>query len=265
MISRKSKFEIARMRKAGEITGRILSRVVLAIKPGITTKELDDLAEAAVQEFGVKPAFKGYQGFPASICISVNNQVVHGIPGPRRLETGDLVGLDFGVVYEGYYGDAAITVGVGEITLKHQKLLKITRESLWQGLAEARAGNRLSAISRAIQNHVEENGFSVVRDFVGHGIGQSMHEEPQVPNFVSPLGRGYDPILKPGMTLAVEPMVNAGNCQVKIDPEDCWTVTTADGSYSAHFEHTVLVTEGDPVILTKVNSSEGETEELVQW
>ncbi len=264
MITRKSAFELNRMRKAGEITALILSRVASAVRPGITTKELDELAEAAVKEFQVKPAFKGYQGFPASICTSVNDQVVHGIPGPRLLKTGDIVGLDFGVVYQGYYGDAAVTVGVGEVAPKHQKLMEVTREALWRGIAQARAGNRLSAISRAIQNHVEANGFSVVRDFVGHGIGQEMHEEPQVPNYVSPLYR-YDPVLKPGMTLAVEPMVNAGAYQVKINPTDQWTVTTVDGSYSAHFEHTVLVTEEDPEILTRVTDDQGENGGMIIW
>ncbi len=265
MITRKSSFEIKRMREAGEITTRILGRVAQAIKPGITTQELDDLAEAAAREFGVKPAFKGYQGFPASICVSVNDQVVHGIPGPRRLEPGDIVGLDFGVVYQGYYGDAALTVAVGEIAPVHRKLLTVTQESLWKGLAQARAGNRVSDISRAIQEYVEKNGFSVVRDFVGHGIGQAMHEEPQVPNFVDPAWTGFDPVLKPGMTLAIEPMVNAGAVEVKIDRKDRWTVRTVDGSYSAHFEHTVLVTEGEPEVLTKVTTPAGETGGLIQW
>ncbi|NLW55345.1 MAG: type I methionyl aminopeptidase [Firmicutes bacterium] len=265
MITRKSNFEIKRMRKAGEITARILSRVAQQIEPGITTQELDDLAEAAAREFDVKPAFKGYQGFPASICVSVNDQVVHGIPGSRRLEKGDIVGLDFGVVYQGYYGDAALTVAVGEISPEHRKLLKITQEALWKGLAQARAGNRVSHVSRAIQEYVEKNGFAVVRDFVGHGIGQAMHEEPQVPNFVDPYRLGFDPVLKPGMTLAIEPMVNAGTAQVKIDRKDRWTVRTVDGSYSAHFEHTVLVTEGEPEVLTKVTESAGEIGGLIQW
>jgi methionyl aminopeptidase len=264
MITRKSAFELNRMRKAGEITAQILSQVASVITPGMTTKELDVLAETAAKEFQVKPAFKGYQGFPASICTSVNEQVVHGIPGPRQLKAGDIVGLDFGVVYKGYYGDAAVTVGVGEVAPKHRRLMTVTREALWQGLNQARAGNRLSAISRAIQDHVEKNGFSVVRDFVGHGIGQAMHEEPQVPNYVSPHYH-YDPILKQGMTLAVEPMVNSGAFQVKVDPTDRWTVTTLDGSYSAHFEHTVLVTAGDPEILTKVKEDQGDNGGMVRW
>ncbi|NLM38226.1 MAG: type I methionyl aminopeptidase, partial [Firmicutes bacterium] len=257
-------FELERMRKASELTRLILGRVAAAVKPGVTTQELDKLAEAAAKEFGVKPAFKGYQGFPASICTSVNEQVVHGIPGPRKLKTGDIVGLDFGIVYKGYYGDAAVTVGVGEIAPEHQRLLEVTREALWKGISAARAGNRLSAVSRAIQEHVESNGFSVVRDFVGHGIGQTMHEEPQVPNYVSPL-QSYNPVLKPGMTLAIEPMVNAGAYQVKIDPRDHWTVTTVDGSYSAHFEHTVLVTEGEPEVLTQLREARGDGGGMVQW
>ncbi|HHT48318.1 MAG TPA: type I methionyl aminopeptidase [Firmicutes bacterium] len=264
MITRKSPFELNRMRKAGEITALILSQVAAAVTPGITTIELDELAEAAVKKYQVKPAFKGYQGFPASICISVNDQVVHGIPGPRLLKNGDIVGLDFGVVYKGYYGDAAVTVGVGEVALKHRRLMTVTREALWQGINQARAGNRLSDISRAIQKHVEESGFSVVRDFVGHGIGQAMHEEPQVPNYVSSLYR-YDPVLKPGMTLAIEPMVNAGAYQVKVSPTDQWTVTTMDGSYSAHFEHTVLVTAGDPEILTRVTELQGGNGGMIRW
>lgn len=255
MINRKSNSEIQRMRKAGEYVGVILSRVARAIRPGITTEELDRLAEEGTREFGVIPAFKGYQGFPASLCVSVNEEVVHGIPGPRRLREGDIVGLDFGVIYEGYYGDAALTVGVGEIAPQHEKLLRVTREALWKGIEEARAGNHLSAVSGAIQNHVESNGFSVVRDFVGHGIGREMHEEPQIPNFVAP-GGNYDPLLKPGMTLAIEPMVNAGRYQVKVSPQDHWTVTTKDKSYSAHFEHTVLVTEDEPEILTRVQDPE---------
>ncbi|NLW59557.1 MAG: type I methionyl aminopeptidase [Firmicutes bacterium] len=264
MITRKSPFELERMRKAGEITRLILGRVAAAIKPGITTQELNELAETAAKEYGVTPAFKGYQGFPASVCTSVNDQVVHGIPGPRKLKSGDIIGLDFGVVYKGYYGDAAVTVGVGEIAPEHRRLLEVTREALWKGINAARAGNRLSAISRAIQEHVESNGFSVVRDFVGHGIGQAMHEEPQVPNYVSPLQR-YNPVLKPGMTLAIEPMVNAGSYQVKVDPHDHWTVTTVDGSYSAHFEHTVLVTEGEPEVLTQIKACGREDGGVVQW
>lgn len=264
MISRKSEFEIERMRRAGAYVALILNQIVKAIEPGIATKDLDHLAEKKVKEYEVIPAFKDYQGFPAALCVSINEEVVHGIPSSRRLEEGDIVGLDFGVVYEGYYGDAAVTVGVGSILPEHEKLLRVTRESLWKGIEQARAGRHLSAVSAAIQKHVEGAGFSVVREFVGHGIGQSMHEEPQIPNFISSLGRSYDPVLKPGMTLAIEPMVNAGGYEVMVSKKDLWTVTTKDRSYSAHFEHTVLVTEGEPEILTKIQRSD-DTEEVVSW
>lgn len=244
---------------------RILDQVVKAVTPGITTGELDRVAAAGVEEFCVAAAFKGYNGFPACLCVSVNDEVVHGIPGNRRLKAGDLVSLDFGIIYKGYYGDAALTVPVGEISAEHEKLVRVTREALWEGIKQARAGNRLSVLSGAVQRHVEKNGFSVVRDFVGHGIGQSMHEEPQIPNFVSPLQKGYDPVLKTGMTLAIEPMVNYGGYRVRVDPRDNWTVTTRDGSYSAHFEHTVLVTGDDPEILTRVTPEAGGGEGLISW
>lgn len=269
MINRKSDFEIERMRKAGEVVARVLSRLALAVRPGITTAELNQLAEEGCREFGVIPAFKGYQGFPASLCASVNEEVIHGIPGKRCLQEGDIIGLDFGVVYEGYYGDAALTVAVGEIDPKHAKLIQITREALWEGINQARAGNRLSQVSRAIQSYVESNGFSVVRDYVGHGIGHEMHEEPQIPNYVSIYSEEYDPILKSGMTLAIEPMVNAGRYQVKVDPNDHWTVTTKDKSFSAHFEHTILVTADAPEILTKApgtdNPKGDHPEGLISW
>lgn len=265
MITRKSGFEIQRMRKAGELVARILNRVVRTIYPGITTIELDRVAEAEAKKFGVVAAFKGYKGFPASLCVSVNEEVIHGIPGSRRLQEGDIVGLDFGVIYKGYYGDAALTVPVGKISAKHAELVRVTREALWEGIKQVRPGNRISALSAAIQTHVEKHGFSVVREFVGHGIGQSMHEDPQIPNFVASFKGGYDPVLKPGMTLAIEPMVNCGGYKVKVDPRDRWTVTTQDGSYSAHFEHTVLVTEDEPEILTKVTPEEVDGEDLISW
>lgn len=265
MITRKSGFEIQRMRKAGELVARILSKVVGAIAPGITTLELDRVAEAEAKKFGVTAAFKGYKGFPASLCVSVNDEVIHGIPGPRRLQEGDIVGLDFGVVYKGYYGDAALTVSVGKISANHAKLLRVTREALWEGIRQARAGNRISDLSAAIQTHVEKHGFSVVREFVGHGIGQAMHEDPQIPNFVASFMGGYDPVLKPGMTLAIEPMVNCGGYKVKVDPRDRWTVTTEDGSYSAHFEHTVLVTEDEPEVLTRMPPEAAGGEDFISW
>jgi len=265
MITRKSGFEIRRMRKAGELVARILNKVVQTVAPGVTTIELDRVAEAEVEKFGVVAAFKGYSGFPAGLCVSVNEEVVHGIPGSRRLKEGDIVGLDFGVIYKGYYGDAALTVPVGNISAKHAKLVRVTREALWEGIKQARAGNHLSVLSGAVQKHVEKHGFSVVREFVGHGIGQSMHEDPQIPNFVVSSKGGYDPVLKPGMTLAIEPMVNCGGYRVKVDPRDRWTVTTKDGTYSAHFEHTVLVTEDVPEILTRVTPEEAGGEELISW
>lgn len=264
MINRKSNSEIERMRKAGEIVARILGRLALSVRPGVTTAELNELAEEGCREFGVIPAFKGYQGFPASLCTSVNEEVIHGIPGPRRLKEGDIIGLDFGVIYEGYYGDAALTVGVGQITPEYAKLLQVTKEALWEGIKQARAGNRLSQVSQAIQRYVEGNGFSVVRDYVGHGIGHEMHEEPQIPNYVSIYSNEFDPILKSGMTLAIEPMVNAGRYQVKVDRNDHWTVTTKDGSFSAHFEHTILVTVDAPEILTRAPETDN-PEGLVLW
>lgn len=251
MIVRKSGQEVAKMRKAGEVVARILGRLADAIAPGVTTAQINQLAEDMAQEMGVIPAFKGYHGYPAGVCSSVNEEVVHGIPGPRCLKQGDIIGLDFGVIKDGYYGDAALTIPVGNVSPKVEKLLKVTRESLHLGIAQARPGKRISDISKAIQQHVEANGFSVVRDFVGHGIGQAMHEDPQVPNFYSPLS-GYDPPLKPGMTIAVEPMVNLGGYEVTVDPHDHWTVRTKDRQYSAHFEHTILITEGDPEILTRL-------------
>lgn len=255
MIVRKSGQEVAKMRRAGETVARILQKVAGSVKPGVTTAELNAIAEAAVAEMRVIAAFKGYQGFPAGLCASVNEEVVHGIPGNRRLKDGDIVGLDFGVLLEGYYGDAALTVPVGPVDPEIKKLLLVTNEALHKGIEQARSGNRVSDISRAIQMHVEAHGFSVVREFVGHGIGQAMHEEPQIPNFYSPLS-GYDPKLKSGMTIAIEPMVNVGDYRVVVDPIDHWTVRTMDRRYSAHFEHTVLITDGTPEILTVLPATE---------
>lgn len=237
------------MRKAAQIVARILAHVADLVAPGVTTAQLDRLAEEMAISMNAKPAFKGYHGYPASLCSSVNEEVVHGIPGSRILKQGDIVGLDFGVILDGYYGDAALTVPVGPVTSEVEKLLRVTRESLHLGIAQARPDNRVSDISRAVQQHVEANGFSVVRDFVGHGIGQAMHEEPQIPNYVSMLSN-FDPRLKAGMTLAIEPMVNLGGYEVIVDPHDQWTVRTRDKRYSAHYEHTVLITEGEPEILS---------------
>jgi methionyl aminopeptidase len=247
MIILKSPMEIEIMRAAGGIVAQTLEKLKEVIKPGITTRELDQLAEEFMIASGAVPAFKGYRGFPASICTSINDQVVHGIPGLNRLENGDIVSIDIGVVYNGYYGDAAATFAVGEISDEAERLIKVTREGLFKGIEQAVEGNRLSDISHAVQRYVEGNGYSVVRDYVGHGIGQNMHEDPQVPNFGMP---GKGPRLKEGMVLAIEPMVNQGNYHVRT-LKDNWTVVTADGNLSAHFEHTVAITKRGPLILTQ--------------
>lgn len=235
------------MRRAGEITARILQELTEAVEPGVTTLDLDKLAEARCVELGAKPAFKGYHGYPGSLCVSVNEQVVHGIPSTKKvLRQGDIVGLDFGVIVDGYYGDSARTVAVGSVVPEAQRLLEVTREGLHRGIQEAHVGNRLFDISHAIQNYVESHGFSVVREFVGHGIGRSLHEEPQVPNY-GPKGKGVS--LKEGMVLAIEPMINLGGHAVRIE-SDGWTAVTVDGSLSAHFEHTVAITKDGPEILT---------------
>lgn len=246
MIQLKSPRELDVMRRAGEITARILQEVVEAVSPGVTTRELDELAEGRCKELGAKPAFKGYHGYPCCLCVSVNEQVVHGIPGKRALKEGDIVGIDFGVIVDGYYGDSARTVAVGKVAPEAQRLLQVTQDGLLRGIQEAKLGNRLFDISHAIQNYVEQHGFSVVREFVGHGIGRSLHEEPQVPNY-GPKGKGVS--LKEGMVLAIEPMINAGGHAVRIE-SDGWTAVTVDGSLSAHFEHTVAITKNGPEILT---------------
>ena len=216
-------------------------------KPGITTLELDRTAEEYIRAQGAVPAFKGYNGFPATLCTSVNEQVVHGIPGLRSLESGDIISIDCGALIDGYFGDAAVTLPIGEVGEDLQKLLKVTEESLFLGIAQAKLGNRLYDVSYAVQTHVEANGFSVVRDYVGHGIGRAMHEDPQIPNFGKP-GRG--PRLEVGMALAIEPMVNMGTYEVQT-LKDHWTVVTKDSRSSAHFEHTVAITENGPEILTR--------------
>jgi len=236
------------VRDAGRIVAQTHQELAKAVKPGVTTKELDRIAEDFILKSGAQPAFKGYHGFPASICASVNEQVVHGIPGLKNLENGDIISIDIGAVINGYFGDSAVTLPVGDIRAEAVNLLKVTEKSLFLGIEQASAGNRLSDISNAVQTFVEANGYSVVRDYVGHGIGSHMHEEPQVPNFGKP-GRG--PRLKPGMTLAIEPMVNLGTHEV-MTLTDNWTVVTRDKKLSAHFEHTIAVTEGEPEILTKL-------------
>ncbi len=247
MIILKSSSEIAIMRVAGSIVAAVLEELRRMINPGVHLNQLDKRAEELTKSFGAIPAFKGYNGFPASLCASVNEEVVHGIPGNRSLKSGDIVGLDFGAIYQDFYADSAITVPVGEISPQVEQLLQVTRDALYKGIAKATAGNRLYDVSGAVQEHVEKNGFSVVRDFVGHGIGRKMHEAPQIPNFV---GNDFNPKLKPGMTLAIEPMVNEGGYEVEVDSLDNWTVRTNDRKFSAHFEHTIAVTDGEPEILT---------------
>ena len=246
MIVLKSEQEIALMRAAGSLVGQTLELLKKAVCPGITTKELDHMAEQFIRRAGAVPAFKGYCGFPASICSSINEQVVHGIPGPRQLQDGDIISIDIGVKLNRYYGDAAITLPVGEVDPAILKLLSVTEQALNKAIEQAIKGNRLSDISHAVQLHAEAYGYGVVRDYVGHGIGQRMHEDPQIPNY-GPPGRG--PLLKSGMTLAIEPMINCGTPDVEVLADD-WTVVTVDRKISAHFEHTVAITEGEPEILT---------------
>lgn len=248
MIILKSLPEIEKMRKSNAIVAAILEELRKKIRPGVKTIELDRLSEDLALKKGARPAFKGYRGYPYSLCTSVNSEVVHGMPSERELKEGDIVSLDFGILNDGYYGDAAVTVPVGEITPGARTLLKITEEALYRGIAEVKAGNRIGDISAAIQGHVEAAGYSVVRDLVGHGIGKSLHEDPQVPNYGS-AGRGIE--LKPGMVFAIEPMVNEGTYRVEI-LRDGWTVVTADGKLSAHFEHSVAITENGPVILSRI-------------
>lgn len=242
----KSPAEIEVMREAGRITASVLRVVGEAVAPGRTTRELDEIAAEHIRKEGGKPAFLGYRGFPATLCVSVNDEVVHGIPGKRRLREGDIVSVDCGVIVDGYYGDAAMTFPVGQVSDEARRLMDVTREALEAAIARCRPGMRLGDVGNAVQTVVERAGFSVVREYVGHGIGRSMHEEPQVPNF----GRaGTGMTLKPGAVLAIEPMVNAGGYAVR-SLDDGWTVVTADGSLSAHFEHTVAITEDGPSILT---------------
>lgn len=238
--------EISTIRKSNQIVAKILAELGRMIIPGVQTKELDEYAELRVKEMNAIPAFKGYRGYPASLCTSINEEIVHGIPSSRRLRDGDIISLDFGVLYEGYYGDAAVTYPVGEITPKAKKLIKVAEETFYKGMEQMKPGKRISDISFAIQSHVESQGFSVIRAFVGHGIGLSLHEEPQVPNF-GPPGRG--PKLKSGMVLAIEPMIAMGDWDVEI-LDDNWTAITRDRSLSAHYEHTVAITQKGPEILS---------------
>ncbi|EGL81993.1 methionine aminopeptidase, type I [Caldalkalibacillus thermarum TA2.A1] len=248
MIVTKSKQELELMKEAGRIVALVHQALQEVIEPGITTKELDALAEKVIRSHGATPSFKGYGGFPGSICTSVNEELVHGIPSERKLKEGDIISIDVGANFKGYHGDSAWTYPVGKISEEDQRLLTITEESLYRGLAEAKPGARLSNISHAIQTYVEAAGFSIVREYVGHGIGTKLHEDPQIPNF-GPPNRG--PRLKPGMVLAIEPMVNAGTRHVRT-LDDNWTVVTQDKRNCAHFEHTIAITETGYEILTKL-------------
>ena len=242
----KSAREIACMREAGRIWAKVMEVLKLKIGPGMKTEELDRVAAEEVTRLGAKPSFKGYRGYPASLCVSVNDEIVHGIPGKRVLEEGDIVSLDFGAIYDGFHADAAVTVGIGEISPEAAKLMATTEGSLKAGIAAACSGARLGDVSAAIQRYAEAGGYSVVREYTGHGIGREMHEEPQVPNFGLP---GQGPLLKKGMTLALEPMLNIGDWRTKVG-DNQWTVSTGDGSLSAHFEHTIAITDGEPEVLT---------------
>jgi methionyl aminopeptidase len=251
MIIRKSKNEIEKMHIAGQIVARVLKRLSEIVQPGITTRDLDAEAERLIRAAGAMPTFKGYHGYPASICASINDEVVHGIPSSRKLREGDIIGVDCGATYRGYVGDAAVTLAVGKISGELQKLMEVTRESLFQAIAKCRVGNRLGDVCHAVEAHVVPLGYSVVRNFCGHGIGRAMHEDPQVPNYGKP---GTGPVLREGWVIAIEPMVNIGRHDVKV-LSDGWTVITLDGRPSAHFEHTVAITADGPQILTELNGN----------
>ena len=247
MIICRSAAEISRMRAASQLVAAVLTELEIAVAPGVTTADLDRLAERLVRDAGAVPAFKGYRGFPATLCASVNDEVIHGIPSAtRKLAEGDVVSLDVGVKLDGYFGDSAVTVPVGRVPEATLRLLKVTQQSLERAIAQVKVGGRLSDIGHAVQSHVEANGYSIVREFVGHGIGERLHEDPQIPNYGDP-GRG--PKLAEGMVLAIEPMVAMGRAETKV-LADGWTAVTKDGSLSAHFEHTVAVAAGGPIVMT---------------
>lgn len=248
MIICKSPAEIEKLRRSGHIAREILEEMRMLVRPAVRTLDLEEYADKRIRQFGVKPAFKGYRGYPCCLCVSINDEVVHGIPSKRVLREGDIVSLDMGVIAGGYYGDSALTVPVGEISDSLQRLLRVTEESLLLAIERARAGNRLGDVSAAVQQHAEEAGYSIVKEFVGHGIGRALHEDPQVPNF-GEAGRG--PVLKEGMVFAIEPMVNAGTNEIRV-LDDRWTAVTADGACSAHFEHMVAVTRNGPDVLTRL-------------
>ncbi|MBP7217216.1 MAG: type I methionyl aminopeptidase [Candidatus Omnitrophica bacterium] len=246
MIPLKSEKDLEMLRISGCILAKVIEKLKKEIRLGVRTQDIDKLAEEFVRQENAEPAFLGYKGYPATICASINNEIVHGIPSNRALKNGDLFSLDVGLRYQGYYSDAAITVGIGTIDAQAKKLIEVTKTSLEKGIKQARAGRHLSDISSAVQRHVEASGFSVVRQFVGHGIGKALHEEPEIPNF----GRAHEgPVLKTGMVLAIEPMVNAGTWEAEV-LDNGWTAVTKDGSLSAHFEHTVAITHNGPEILT---------------
>lgn len=249
MISVKNKDQLKLMREAGRITGEALVLAGESIKPGMTTKQLDTIIRHHIEKSGAKPSFLGYGGFPGSACISINNEVIHGIPSARVIEEGDIVKVDVGAFYKGFHGDSANTFAVGKVSGEAMRLIEVTKESFWRGIAEAKPGNRVGDIGYAVQSYVEENGFSVVRRYVGHGVGAELHESPDVPNFGTK-GRGVR--LCSGMTIAVEPMVNIGAPDV-IEKSDKWTVVTADGTLSAHYEHTIAITDDGVIVLTKID------------
>jgi len=242
----KSEEEIAVMRQAGRIVAAVLEKLKANVKPGVRTEELDMIAVRETEKLGAVPSFKGYHGYPASLCVSVNDEIVHGIPGKRVLKEGDIVSIDFGAIYKGFQGDAAVTVGVGKVSQKAEQLIEVTEGSLKAGIDAGHIGGRLGDISAAIQDYAESRGYSVVREYTGHGIGRNMHEDPQIPNFGE---AGQGPVLRRGMTFALEPMVNIGDWHTRV-ADDNWTVLTRDGSLSAHFEHTVAVTNGKLEVLT---------------
>lgn len=247
MIIRKSNGELDKMRRAGLIVAETLRELRKMVEPGITTRELDAYAEKRIRGAGAYPTFKGYRGFPGSICASVNEEVVHGIPSNRRLREGDIIKIDCGATLEGYVGDAAISIPVGRVAPEVEQLMQTTRDSLFKAMEKMVEGNRLHDVSFAVQEHVEERGYTIVREFCGHGVGTKMHEDPQVPNYGRP---GTGPKLKPGLVLAIEPMVNLGSHEIEIDKQDNWTVRTKDKKYSSHFEHTIAITDDGPVVMT---------------
>lgn len=242
----KSEDEIAIIREAGRSVAEVLQILTNRLRPGLVTRELDEIVRAEFEKRNVIPAFLGYQGYPAAVCVSVNDEIVHGIPGDREITDGDIVSIDLGCIHKGFVGDAAVTVGVGNVSPEAQRLIEVTREALNRAIAVARAGLRMGQIGAAIQGYVESNGFSVVREYVGHGVGRQMHEDPQVPNYGDP---DSGPVLREGMVIAIEPMVNVGDWRTKRDP-DSWTVRTLDGSLSAHFEHTLAIRDGQAGVLT---------------